>query len=80
MDVNNAFLHGELNENVYMTQPPGFEQHDQNGQVLVCKFNKALYGLKQALRAWFECFKYFLHNAIQFKVSLDDYCFFIRST
>jgi hypothetical protein len=52
IDVNNAFLHGTISENVFMQQPPGFS-HPQFPQHL-CKLDKALYGLKQAPRAWFS--------------------------
>jgi hypothetical protein len=49
MDMKNAFLHGDLSEDIYMEQPQGFMQDSS----LVCRLKKSLYGLKQAPRAWY---------------------------
>ncbi|KAG8479816.1 hypothetical protein CXB51_029314 [Gossypium anomalum] len=79
VNVNNAFLNGDLHEEIYMTQPLGFEQHNGGGQPLVCRLRKALYGLKQAHQAWFHKLKDFLLNT-WFVASKADSSLFIRQT
>ena len=58
MDVKSAFLNGYIVEEVYVEQPPGFENHDFPNHVF--KLKKALYGLKQAPKAWYDRLSLFL--------------------
>ena len=77
LDVNNAFLNGDLQEEVFMQQPQGFI--DEQNPNLVCRLDKALYGLKQAPRAWFEK----LHQALLsfgFVSAKSDQSLFLRFT
>jgi hypothetical protein len=75
MDVKSAFLNGPLQEEVYVEQPPGFE--DSKFPNHVYKLHKALYGLRQAPRAWYECFKDFLLKN-GFEIGKADSTLFIQ--
>ncbi|GJY42334.1 putative ribonuclease H-like domain-containing protein [Tanacetum coccineum] len=64
IDVKSAFLYGKIEEEVYVCQPPGFEDPDFPDRVY--KVEKALYGLHQAPRAWYETLStYLLDNGFQ---------------
>ncbi|KAK2451190.1 putative mitochondrial protein [Trifolium repens] len=73
MDVKSAFLNGVISEEVYVKQPPGFE--DLKNPDYVFKLKKSLYGLKQAPRAWYERLSNFLlENGFQ-KGQIDNTLF-----
>ncbi|BBN69110.1 transposable element gene [Prunus dulcis] len=75
LDVKNVFLHGDLDEEVYMKQPQGFE--DSSHPEYVCKLQKSLYGLKQAPRAWNAKFTGYLPS-LGFKMSHSDPSLFVK--
>jgi Reverse transcriptase (RNA-dependent DNA polymerase) len=77
LDVQNAFLHGDLYETVYMAQPPGFV--DPTCPSHVCLLHKSLYGLKQSPRAWFNTLTSALLS-YGFKGSQYDPSFFVFSS
>ena len=77
MDVKSAFLNGYIKEEVYVEQPPGFEDHKYPDHVF--KLTKALYGLKQAPRAWYERLSSFLLQN-NFKRGKVDTTLFIKNT
>jgi hypothetical protein len=74
LGVKNAFLHGILEEEVYMRQPPGYE--DPKAPHHICKLDKALYGLKQAPRAWYSRLSMKLQH-LGFRPSQGDTSLFI---
>ncbi|KAJ9544616.1 hypothetical protein OSB04_024323 [Centaurea solstitialis] len=77
MDVKSAFLYGTIDEEVYVCQPPGFE--DPKYPDRVCKLRKALYGLHQAPRAWYDTLSsYLLEN--KFERGVIDKTLFIKRT
>jgi hypothetical protein len=75
LDVQNAFLHGDLHELVYMEPPPGLRRQGEN---IVCRLNKSLYGLKQASRNWFSTFSEVIKKA-GYQQSKADYSLFTKS-
>ena len=75
MDVKNAFLNGELNEEVYMQPPPDLSV-DSNK---VCHLRRALYGLKQAPRVWFAKFSSTIFR-LGYTANSYDSALFLRRT
>ncbi|KAJ9544458.1 hypothetical protein OSB04_024165 [Centaurea solstitialis] len=78
LDVKNAFLHGDLHEEVYMEQPPGFVAQGESGRV--CRLRKSLYGLKQSPRDWFGRFNAVVTEFGLRRSSFDHSVFFTSSS
>jgi len=74
MDVKTAFLHGDLDEEIYMKQPEGFEIKGKES--LVCKLKRSLYGLKQAPRQWYKRFDNFIKGVGFLRCEADHCCYF----
>jgi hypothetical protein len=76
LDVKTAFLHGDLDEEIYMQQPEGFSVKEK--EKLVCRLTKSLYGLKQAPRQWYKKFDGFMQRHGYNKCNADHCCYFKR--
>ena len=74
-DIKTNFLRGDLDEEIYMAQPKGFEVKGKEN--LVCKLKKNLYGLKQAPRQWYLKFDRFMQERGYNRCHLD-YCVYFK--
>lgn len=73
LDVKTAFLHGDLDEDIYMAQPEGFQIVGKEDWV--CKLKRSLYGLKQAPRQWYLKFDNFMERTGYRKCEMDHCCY-----
>ena len=77
LDIENAFLHDDLQEEVYMEQPLGFVAQGEIGRV--CRLRKSLYGLKQSPRVWFGKFSQAIEE-FGMQKSKSDHSVFYRNS
>ena len=77
LDIKNAFLHGDLAEEVYMEQHLGFVAQGEIGRV--CRLRNSLYGLKQSPRAWFGKFSEVIEKFGMQKSKSDHFVFYRNS-
>ena len=73
LDVKTTFLHGDLEEEIYMQQPQGYEVKGK--EKLVCRLKKSLYGLKQAPRQWYLKFDKFMSEQGYTRFHSDHYVY-----
>src|SRR5690606_37700002 len=76
LDVKTAFLHGDIDEEIYMEQPEGFQA--KNKEDYGSHLKKYLYGLKQAPRQWNKCFDSFMKELEFKKKSEFDHCVYVK--
>ena len=74
LDVKTAFLHGELDEQIFMQQPDGFQVKGKEDHV--CLLKRSLYGLKQSPRQWYKRFDLFMINQGYLRSSFDSCVYF----
>ena len=77
MDVKNAFSHGDLKKEIFMSPPSGLFP---SSSVKVCRLKRSLYGLKQAPQAWFENFVLLYWISLLLRVSMTHLSSFARLT
>lgn len=78
MDIKNAFLHGELEEEVYMDQHPGFIVYGNS--ILFYRLRRSFYGMKQSPCAWFGRFISVLIQFVMTRCEADYFVFFLHSS
>ena len=75
LDVKTAFLHGDLEEEIYMVQPEGFQVKGK--EHMVCRLKKNLYGLKQGSRQWYKKFDSFMVSRGYTKTNAN-HCVYVK--
>jgi hypothetical protein len=75
LDVKNAFLHGDLDDEIYMEQPEGFIQN--RNKKFVCRLKKSLYGLRQSPKQWYKKFDSFMVSQ-NYTRSEYDHCVYFK--
>ena len=76
LDVKTTFLHGDLDEEIYMTQPEGFKAIGKED--MVCKLKISLYGMKQSPRQWYKLFDQFMIGQRYTRSKFDNCVYFLR--